>query len=222
MSIKLFKNIHIEKEIYVFASGASLDYIPVSYFDDKICIATNRVGFEYGLKNYITCSNHYEVAQYYIDRGCSGPIILPDKDVNNLDMDPIGDQEMVFRFPASRQYYENFSVSLHFPKTDDTLVVGSSSVHSSLHLAQYMGARTIIIVGLDQGQLNGKTNFTSYMEKPHRYGVDTGVSDHSFHVWEYHSREMVAKMRELGCNVFSLNPFMNWNLEGNRYSGINI
>lgn len=222
MTIKHFRNIYLGREVYVFASGASLDYIPPSYFDDKICIATNRVGFEYGLKDYITCSNHYEVGQYYRDCGCVGPIILPDRDINNLGNDPINDVDSIYRFPASQQYFENFSVAMHFPYQDDRLVIGSSSFHTSIHFAQYAGAKTIIIVGLDQGKLDGKANFTKYMVRPHRYGADTGESDHSFHIWERHSREMVAKIRDMGCNVFSLNPFMNWNLEGHEYSGVNV
>ena len=222
MTIKQFKNIHYGRDIYVFGAGASLEYIPPSYFDDKICIATNRVGFEYGLKDYWVAGHHYEGGGYYRQLGCTAPMVLPDKDINNLEMDPIADKDNVFRFPASKQHYENFSVDLHFPKKNDRLVIGSSSFHTSLHLAQYMGASTIIIFALDQGKLDGKTNFQKYTETPHLPGRDTGVTDHSFVVWEQHTRQMVAKMRSLGCNVFSLNPFMNWNLEGHHYSGVNV
>lgn len=222
MAITHLKNLYQGEEIYVFASGASLNYIPPSYFDSKLCIATNRVGFIYGLKNYWVAGHHYEVEQYYRECGCFMPIVLPDKDINNLNMDPVPDSKGTFRFPASQQHYTGFSVKDHFPKEDDRLVVGSSSFHTALHLAQYMGASTIIIVGLDQGTLDGETNVRGYEDSPHRHGVLHGRTDHSFNVWEQHTRDMVNKMRELGCNVFSLNPFMNWNLEGHAYSGYQI
>lgn len=222
MTILHFKNIYRGSEIYVFGSGASLDHIPPSYFDNKVCIATNRVGFEYGLKKYWVAGHHYESGEYYRQLGCTAPIILPDRDINNLEMPPIPDRDGIFRFPASKQHYDKFSVDLHFPKEQDRLVVGSTGFHTSLHLAQYMGASTIIIVGLDQGKLDGKTNFNNYTKRPHLPNRDTGQTENSFVVWEQHTREMVVKIRETGCNVFSLNPFMNWNLEGHIYSGLEL
>jgi hypothetical protein len=223
MSIKQFKNLYAGEEIYVFGSGASLDYFNPSYFDSKICIATNRVGFEYGLKYYWVSGHHYEGGEYYRTLGCTAPMILPDRDINNLSMNPIDDNDGVFRFPASQQHYENFSVDEHFPKEDDRLVVGSTGFHTSLHLAQYMGAATIIIVGLDQGLLDGETNFKKYKDRPHLPDrIEPGITEHSFSVWELHTRDMVNKIRSLGCNVFSLNPFMNWNLEGHHFSGYRI
>jgi hypothetical protein len=222
MSILHLRNIYAGQEVYVFASGSSLNYIPPSYFDNKICIATNRVGFVYGLKNYWTATHHYEVEQYYRKYGCKSIIIAPDKDINNLNMEPVPDSHATLRFPSAKQHYAEFSVSKHFPETDDRLVIGSSSFHTSLHLAQYMGASTIIIVGLDQGTLDGETNVRGYEDFPHMEGNPSGKSHHSFSVWEIHTRDMVNKMRELGCNVFSLNPFMNWNLEGHKFSGYQI
>lgn len=211
MTILHLKNIYAGKEIYVFGSGSSLDYIPVSYFDDKICIATNRVGFVYKLKNYWLCGHHYD-ANKYREIGCTAPMVLPDRDINNLLMPPIHDKDNIFRFPASKQHYQFFSVKDHFPNDDSKLVIGSTGFHTSLHLAQYMGAKTIIIVGFDQGFLDGKNNFESYTK-------DRLPTELSFKVWEMHTRDVVKKIRELGCNVFSLNPFMNWNLEGHHFSG---
>jgi hypothetical protein len=222
MSITNFKRLYRGSEIYVFASGASLDYIPASYFDNKNCIATNRVGMVYGLKKYITCTHHYEIPEYYRSLGDNSVIIAPDRDINNLDMEPIPDSLDIFRFPATQQHYLGFDVEKHFPEDKDTLVVGTSGVHTSLHLAQYMGAETIIIVGLDQGLLDGETNFNGYDAIPNHPDVDTGKTPHSFSVWEMHTRAVVTKIRSLGCNVFSLNPFMNWNLEGHEYSGYQL
>lgn len=222
MTITHLRNIYLGKEIYVFASGASLDYIPCSYFDDKICIATNRVGFEYGLRDYWVAGHHYEVAKYYRKIGCKAPMVLPDKDINNLEMESSPDDDDIFRFPASKQYYADFSVADHFPTQHDRLVVGSSGFHTAIHLAQYMGASTVIIAGLDQGQLDGQTNFKNYSQHPHNQNTNKHETDHSFNVWEMHTRQVVEKIRQLGCNVFSLNPFMNWNLEGHKYSGTNV
>jgi hypothetical protein len=209
------------QEVYVFGSGSSLEHFQPSFFDNKICVATNRVGFEYGLKNYYTCSNHYEAGNEYPGLGVTSPIICPDRDVKNLDGEPIPDSGNVFRYRASQQQSHLFDADIHWPTDDDTLVVGSSSVHTSIHFAQWAGATTIIIVGLDMGTLDGNVNFGAYLLRPHFKGRDTGETDRSWEAWEPHTRKVVARIRAAGCNVYSLNPFMNWNLEGHQYRGAN-
>jgi hypothetical protein len=95
-------------------------------------------------------------------------------------------------------------------------------VHTSIHFAQWAGASTIILVGLDMGTLDGNVNFGAYLLRPHFKGKGTGETDQSWEAWEPHTRGVVAKIRSLGCDVYSLNPFMNWNLEGHVYRGANV
>ena len=41
--LKQFKNIHVGKDIYVIASGKSVDYIDETFFNNKITIGMNQV-----------------------------------------------------------------------------------------------------------------------------------------------------------------------------------
>lgn len=215
-----FKGLFKGRTVYVFGSGASLEYFNPSFFHNKVCVATNRVGVEYGLQNYYTCSHHYEAGEEYPDLGIIGPIICPDRDTTRMDMEPIPDKGNVFRFRASEQHFHRFNVKHHWPDSD-TLLVGSSGLHTSIHFAYWAGAETIILVGVDMGTLNGKVNFAKYLLRPHFKHRDTGQTEQSWVDWEPHTRAVVAKIRSLGCNVYSLNPFMNWNLEGHVYRGAN-
>lgn len=219
--IEGFRGRFVGKTVYVFGSGSSLEYFRPQFFDDKICVATNRVGVEYGLKNYYTCSHHFEAGEEYPDLGITGPIICPDRDTTQMNKLPLADTKNVFRYVASRQHFENFDTDSHWPESDDTLVVGSSSLHTSLHFAQWAGASTIVLVAADMGTLDGNTNFASYLLRPHFKHRDTGETDQSWADWEPHTRAVVAKIRSLGCELYSLNPFMNWNLEGHMYRGAN-
>jgi len=44
----------------------------------------------------------------------------------------------------------------------DHLVVSYSTITSAIHLAAYMGAKNIILVGHDSGTLDGECNFDGY------------------------------------------------------------
>jgi hypothetical protein len=215
-----FKNRYLGQTIYVFGSGKSLDFFPKEFFDDKICVATNEVGHSYGLKNYISCGHHYEAGELYRAIGIEAPIVTPDRDTTKLEMAPLPDGANVFRFPASRQHFHRFDVRIHWPTNPDTLVVGSSGLHSAMHLAHYMGAATIVLVGVDMGTLDGHTNFDAYLQRPVVDKVRGAQTEHSWVAWEQHTRDVANKLRELGSNVISLSPFINPNLEGHEYRGV--
>lgn len=215
-----FKNRYPGQTIYVFGSGKSLDFYSKEFFDDKVCVATNQVGHVYGLKNYVSCGHHYEAGERYRALGMEAPIVTPDRDTTNLGMAPLPDEGNVFRYPASRQHFHRFDVNLHWPQNPDTLVVGSSGLHSAMHLAQYMGAATIVLVGVDLGTMDGHTNFDAYLHRGQVDKVRGAQTEHSWVAWEKHTRDVANKLRELGCQVISLNPFINPNLEGHQYRGV--
>ena len=43
-----------------------------------------------------------------------------------------------------------------------SIVVSHSTITSGIHLAAYMGAKNIILVGHDGGSINGEANFKGY------------------------------------------------------------
>ena len=89
------------------------------------------------------------------------------------------------------------------------LMIGNSSIHGAIHLAAYIGAKYIVLVGADCGQLNGVDRFSGYIKG------DTPWS-------EYNKKLIIMKkwiLENFGAKVYSLNPFVNFNLEGVSFVG---
>ena len=81
-----------------------------------------------------------------------------------------------------------------------------------------MGAKNILLCGHDCGSLDGETNLKGYNTKVgHMQG-----SQHGYLQWlsqiENHTAKVCFKIEsEYGCNIHSLNPFINFNLEGHQF-----
>jgi hypothetical protein len=77
-----------------------------------------------------------------------------------------------------------------------------------------MGAANIIIVGHDCGLLDGATNFPGY---------NAPIASMSFYrnfltEIEPQTLALREKLKEVyGVNIYSLNPFINFGLEGHEY-----
>ena len=102
---------------------------------------------------------------------------------------------------------------------EDGLVVSWSTITTGIHLAAYMGAKNIIICGVDCGTINGSTYFKGYTEKDWISGGNNpGIKN-----WLAATDSINLQIRnqickKYNCNIYSLNPFMNFNLDGNEYS----
>ena len=220
LNIVNLKNIHQGDDIWVLGSGPSMNFISNSFFKNKTTIAVNEVcehincdyvvvkdlsqDFESVINNlpYITkviaskheCGNTHQSLNrfnfpHYIFEHTSkiGRDRIPDEwpDVNNID---------------------EFS---------DKIVVSYSTITSAIHIAAYMGARNIIIGGHDCGTIDGKCTIDGYYNKskPIPGNMDDYVK------WlsniENHTAMVCEKLKEVyGCNIHSINPFINMNLEG--------
>jgi hypothetical protein len=78
-----------------------------------------------------------------------------------------------------------------------------------MHLAAYMGAKFIVLVGADCGSLGGKDRVDGYV-----------TGDTHWALYERHLRDMKQRLWDVySCQVYSLNPFVNYSLEGVQYRG---
>ena len=104
------------------------------------------------------------------------------------------------------------------------MIVTWSTTTTAIHIAAYMGAKNIILVGHDCGTINGKLTFDGYYQD---------ISDTPWKNWkEYEdwlskieSQTLEVKYfieKKYNCNIYSLNPFVNFNLEGNTYKNNNF
>lgn len=211
-----FHKKHLHQDIYVLGSGATLDYIDPEFFWDRIIVATNSVADRLALYQNATVYTHshyhkqdtaelrvkYPFHWFFCPEGDRGYAGQPSYDADNV----------VFYKHQPTRYDFDPDTAWH----DEGLIVGSSSLHGSMHLAAYMGASNIILAGADCGILDGKANHGTYQSG------DLVVNDQLewLRRWDRHLIAVKRKLvQKYGVRVYSLNPFVNMNLEGHTWVG---
>lgn len=207
-------------DIYVLGSGPTIGHIDPQFFEHKHVIATNRVAERLGLYDLpvrrLLTHTHYQWEDAYP---------LAEKYPQHFFYTPMGDQGFagqpgrtdlrnVVHYPHKPTKYE-FNVDEAWPDHPNGILVGSTSLHGSMHLACKVRASTIILVGADCGILDGHTNQTGYVS-----GNLAGDDPLAWlGRWELHLRAVADKLRaEYGVRIHSLNPFVNLNLEGHQWT----
>jgi len=222
-SIVGFKGRHAGEDIYIIAAGASCDYIDPSFFDGKVVIGVNRV-FRKFRCDYVIMKEYGGAAWIEeLDKSKAIPIISK-WDSGNIKQ---GKQRLntdYFRNPQCI-YFDHLEntrevVDLSVIE-DDTgkLVVSYSSITTAMHLAAWLGARNILLVVHDCGTLDSKENFEGYNDantimpwrEPGEYRAWLGKIE---------SQTVAVRNQIRGkyaLNIYSLNPFVNFGLEGHLY-----
>ena len=215
-----FDNIHEGSTIWVFGSGTTLEFLDPEFFDDKICVSTNEVAIHFPLAEYYLFSHYHPAVKKQLD----SPRLLTafTHDLCSTRWSGTlhyGEGEWCFGKPQPDNVVVN-KLSFTQPPgsgfdpyhhtTQGELVFGSSSIHGSLHLAAHMGAKNIVLVGADCGTIDGVNRI---------HGYPAGHAP-----WQLYNNHLVAMKRWLGetyeANVYSLNPFVNFNLEGHTFQGV--
>ena len=207
-------------DIYIIGSGSSLDYIPKSFFQDKVTIGVNTVCNHVPCK-YTIC-HHYCVLQPIIDsgetivvtseyescvlnsciRGFKGPY-KHDGTYENVPYLPL--KGTYYYYKHSNQGYE----SIKIVDKDGWLTAGGTIVTEAIHFAYFLGAKNIILCGVDGGFIDGKTNVTGYSSPTN--------SDHMKNV-QKQLEQISSWVRGRGVPVMSINPFINFTLEGHHFT----
>jgi len=91
-------------------------------------------------------------------------------------------------------------------------------LNTCLNIAAYMGAKNIMICGKDEGAIDGKLYVDDYTKKGWHDSEAWGEIKRWLAQTEHTTKKMKDKLIEVyGCNVHSLNPFINYKLEGHEY-----
>ena len=210
MGLEDYNLLHEGETIYVIGSGATLDYLSPDFFDDKLSITVNFSGSVFGMKNYY-CFSHYHgdaVHEARLDESIA--VFIPLRE-HGTDAEFQGFMPKIVTF-HTRTGRPGVSFNPHdkdWPVEYDQLVIGSSGIHGAMHLAAYMGAKFIVLVGADCGSLGGKDRVDGYV-----------TGDTHWALYEQHLRAMKQRLWDVySCQVYSLNPFVNYSLEGVQYRG---
>jgi hypothetical protein len=204
-----FKDLHAGETIYVIGSGASLNFIDPAFFADKICVCVNRVGLTLAIDDFYSVTHYHRDAMIVAAEYPSLPIITPWDDLGAGTWEAashIPTEPNIYRFATNRQMFAAFNVERDWPEDEHALVAGPTSLHMTMHFAAYLGAKSIILAGTDCGRFDDLSNFSDY-----------AIGDNPFTVWEQTLPLVANRIRSMGINVMSLNPFVTPALEGHAF-----
>ena len=216
-NIKELKNKHIGEDIYILASGKSVDFYNDSFFDDKIIIGINQV------YRKVYCDYLVRKEMKFIKQSLEtgSIVIVSEYDSGNLYS---GSEKLNTKYTGENLYYfehldnkhQEIDVSVF---GSDKIVVSFSTITSAIHIAAYMGAKNIILIGHDCGTINGEHSFKGYY---------SSIKDTPWQNWNDYkkwlkiieSQTVVVKnevKKVYNANVLSIMPFVSLNLENNIY-----
>lgn len=218
-----YKNFHKDKDIYILASGKSVDFIDNSFFKNKIVIGVNQV-YKKVYCQYLLRKEHQLLKDvlvknpssiHFISRGGGGGN-------NNSNETYIKNNVSNANNIVIYNHNNNTCNIPNILPSENSLVVSYSTITTAIHLACYMGAKNILLVGHDGGMINGECNFKGYhTDKTYKICWPNGVNDYKKWVSKVDKQTCLLKSKLKNiykCNIYSINPFINFNLEGNKYT----
>ena len=221
MNLIDFKNKHKDSDIYIIASGKSLDFIEPNFFNNKITIGINqvykKVNTKYLIRKEMDLSeqviNNNKNKTIFISRGNCGRIDNLNKNLQD---------KKKFNNVCIFNHDKNLMNLSKLPENENYLVVSQSTITSGIHLAAYMGAKNIILVGHDCGKIDGESFFKNYHnEKTLSIAWENeGINGYNNFLKKIENHTITLKKllkQKYNCNVYSLNPFINFNLEGHKF-----
>lgn len=219
--MKRLKNKHKGEDIWLLLAGSSMDYIDPSFFKGKTTIGQNHM-FKLFPCSYIVMKDCMEEPRFprsikELDK-LQIPLIYSEyyKGHANLEKNTV--------------QHSNAYCFSHNPRTpnvwlkDETLnlqkndiIVSRSTVTTLMHIAAYMGAKNIILCGHDCGRLNGNLYTKGYIENDWELASWSGINTFIGKL-EDESKLVKKYLKDkYNVNIYSINPFLNLNLEGNKF-----
>lgn len=209
-NIKALKDRHKGAKVYVVGSGSSLDHLPRPLFADEVVIVVNEM-FRHIAATYVLM-HHTETAQEALDAGSR--LVISDR---AYDFPHWGEPT---ELAGDYYVYRTTGYELSLTPTidaehvknrqDDELVVSACTMAEAIQFAAHLGSSAIVLCGLDGGTLDGHTCLRGY---------NNGASTNPQHLrlTEPILLTVVHAIRAQGIPVVSLNPFINFGLEGHVY-----
>lgn len=211
-----FKNKHKGEDIYVIGSGPSCNFIDPSFFDNKITVGTNQTYRRYNT-TYIVRKEH-KLLQETLDN-YDGTVFVSMGDCGNLKSTLNTNKYTNLERVCMYAHFQNrLSVDLNAFDHLGHLCVSHSTITTSIHLAYHLGAKNILLVGVDHGTLDGKQTFDNYYKN---LGETAWSNWDQYKNWlkkiDQDTLKVKSKINNLGVNIYSVNPFINFSLEGHKY-----
>lgn len=195
----------------MLGSGPSLNYLDPQFFRDKLVVSTNYAAETLGVMADYAFTHYHRVAKEL--QGIMTTVVTLERDTVTQQAWGYDDFENI-AFAKQDSYQAPGSawnpLTTHRPK-QGSLAYGSSSLHGAMHLAAHLGASSIVLVGADCGTIDDAHRVDGYPVDGHK----------PWALYNQHHKLMKDWLAaEYGVNVYSLNPFINLNLEGHRFDGV--
>jgi len=219
-NISELKNKYKGEDIWIVLAGSSMNYVSDSFFENKIVLGANQVYKHYSC-DYIIMKDCMETPRYTRSvQECKEkgiPLIFSEyfkgddsKELNTPDY------ENSYFFKHNSKKTE-FDYNLENLKEDEILS-SKSTAASIIHIAAYMGAKNIILCGHDCGRLDGDMYYDGYMESDWISSENwPGIDSHTSKIEIETQKLRLYLMETYDCNIHSLNPFLNFGLEGHKF-----
>ena len=201
---------------WVFGSGATMNHLDPRFFEDKLTISTNLGAVRFGVRPDFVFTHYHRIAAEALELGCPVVTLAGDTLTGEAWVGPKPHHLVLVELPSYVGPSDRFAPA--GPPVPGQLVYGSSSLHGAMHLAAHIGAAHLVVVGADCGRLDGESNLQGYLKLGD--GVGGPEQDRILSLYERDHRRMKAWLAEqYGVTVYSLNPFVNLNLEGHTFQG---
>jgi hypothetical protein len=218
-SITELKDIFAGQDVYLLGSGASLNYINPSFFDGKNVVCTNRVAEVYLPTASVTVTKYHNTAVEFAKKFTDMKVVCSAGHQGSVGAGALPNEyKNLYQFMHNPNRDGATDIRTTFPKDDGWLLVSWSTITTAMHFCAYAGAKNIIIVGLDSGSIDDEQWVNGYWSKENQTDKKKELN------LQFEQQSIVAKevIRDVyGCNIHSLNPFINYNLEGHKYRGAN-
>jgi hypothetical protein len=209
--------IHPGADIYVIGAGSSLRVFPSGYLADKITVGCNMAWRSAPMKYGVTIHPDLNIPEFMPGEAPRPEITWITKHGKSkllLKPEQMEHAEKNFYFFESKA---KKNTALAFEPSDagrvmdwvrrpsgDNLYQWSSISQTAMNLAANMGAKTIILVGCDNGSLFG--NHHAHQQHTRWKGVEP---DHRYKQYYDGVAEVRKALRERGVEVVSMTPFVS-------------
>lgn len=207
----LDRGLYAGQDVFVIGSGASLDYMPAGFFDGRITVAANAGCLALGIVPTYFVTKYHATARELDAMGLHVPVVVTRFDCGNHNSARMGDDSPFIVLDHPHNTCEAWSVG-DWPGEGE-FVASWSTITTAMHWAAHIGAGTMFLVGHDCGTFDGAARVDGYYDRGER-DIDAQMFPH----FDRQSRVVKAELRErYGCEIVSLLPFINANMEGRSF-----
>jgi len=209
--------IHVGADIYVIGAGASLRVFPTGYLENKITIGCNMAWRSAPMKYGVTIHPDLNIPEFmpgekprpditWVTKHGKAKLLLTPEQMIHAEK-----HFYFFESKAKKNTALDYEPSdagrmLDWVRkpTGDNLYQWSSISQTAMNLAANMGARTIILIGCDNGSLVG--NHHAHLQHTRWKGVEP---EHRYKQYYDGVAEVRSALRDRGVDVVSMTPFVS-------------